>query len=52
MKESLIHKTLDNITVVMIAFKNLKETIFDKNNGKDQVDKNGNLIIDSNYNLI
>lgn len=53
MKDSLMHKTLDNITSVMIGFKNLKESLFgnqqkQKNNENNQnVDKNGNLIIDS-----
>lgn len=53
MRESLLHKTLDNITIVFIGFKNLKETLFgNKTKIKENVqnvDKNGNLIIDSNY---
>lgn len=53
MRESLLHKTLDNITIVFIGFKNLKETLFgNKTKTKENlqnVDKNGNLIIDSNY---
>jgi len=48
MKEALMHKTLDNITSVMIGFKNLKNALFakNKNDGKENfqsnVDKNGN----------
>ena len=56
MKDALLHKTLDNITIVMISFKNLKNALFAKkknnshnSNNKIDVDKNGNLIIDSNF---
>ena len=56
MRESLMNKTLDNITSVMISFKNLKDTLFVKKNNMNNkevipanVDKNGNLIIDSKF---
>jgi len=29
MKNALLRRTLDNITVVLIAFKNFKESLFD-----------------------
>lgn len=55
MKDALIHKTLDNITIVMISFKNLKKALFVKKSNKNEIenqadiDKNGNLIIDSSF---
>ena len=54
MKDAFLHKTLDNITTVMISFKNLKTALFsNKNAEKDcnNVDKNGNLILDSKFPL-
>ena len=52
MRDALLHKTLDNITTVMISFKNLKNALFGKKKSgsletPNNVDKNGNLIIDS-----
>ena len=53
MRDALLHKTLDNITTVMISFKNLKNALFPKKKSggleATNVDKNGNLIIDSKY---
>ena len=52
MRDALLHKTLDNITTVMISFKNLKNALFGKKKSggletPNNVDKNGNLIIES-----
>lgn len=45
-KEALSHKSLDNVTAVIICFKNFKTTIFPKN--KKLMDKQGNYLLKSN----
>ncbi len=44
MREALLHKTLDNITVVMISFKNLKDSVSGKK-GPIQSERKGFLLL-------
>lgn len=46
MKEALSHKSLDNVTAVIICFKNFKNTIFPQKN-KNLMEKQGNLLLKS-----
>jgi hypothetical protein len=49
MKEALLHKTLDNITVVMISLKNMKRVLFgNKSNSIGNSEKLGRNIMNSN----
>ena len=55
LKNSLLRRSLDNVTVVMIAFNNLKHTVFghsdtnSKNENKNE-NENGNEISNKNKN--
>ena len=46
MKEALSHKSLDNVTAVIVCLKNFKNTIFPKKN-KSTIEKQGNLLLKS-----
>lgn len=52
MKESMIHKSLDNVTVVMICLKNLKNTIFPKKNKNIGLERQGSNLLKSTLNII
>ena len=51
MKDSLVHKSLDNVTAVMICFKNFQRTIFPKKNKNIVIERQGSILLKSKINL-
>jgi hypothetical protein len=43
LKNSLLRRTLDNVTVVLIAFANFKHTVFGKGSANETIESNGKI---------
>jgi len=51
MKEALSHKSLDNVTAVMVCFKNFKKTLFPKKSKNCGIERKGSLLLSSKKNM-